>query len=75
MEIVEGEQLYVCNICDKGFEEDNKIRKYGQRNQKEIIIQINKEINYESESDNNRGEDSYGDAWLAKFDKDGNFIG
>ena len=60
MEIVEGEQLYVCNICDKGFEEDNKIRKYGQRNHKEIIIKINKEINDESESDNNRTVQNYG---------------
>lgn len=75
MEIVEGEKLYVCNVCDKGFEEDDKIRKHIQRNHKEIILQINKEINEESESDSNSGEESYGDAWLEKFDEDGNFIG
>ena len=76
MEIVEGEQLYACNVCDEGFEKSDQIRNHIENNHKEIILQLSKDINNEegSESDSTCSEESYGDTWLAKFDEDGNFI-
>ena len=77
MEMVEGEQLYACNVCDEGFEKSDQIRKHIESNHKEIIKQISKDINNQegSESGSTCSEESYVDTWLAKFDEDGNFIG
>ena len=43
----------------------------------DIIVQIRKDMQEEDESysDSSSNDESYGDAWLAKYDNDGNFMG
>ena len=39
IELLEGEQIYACNICDEGFDIENEIIAV---NHKYILIEINK---------------------------------
>ena len=40
IEIVEGEQVYACNICDEGFDKEAEIRQDIVEDHKEIIPHI-----------------------------------
>ena len=40
MEIVEGEQLYACNVCDEGVEKFDQIRNHIENNHKENNLTI-----------------------------------
>ena len=71
IEIVEGEQVYACNICDEGFDKEAEIRQDIVEDHKEIIPHISEKLEEEEESDL---DESYGDSWSAKFDNDGNAI-
>ena len=72
IEIVDGEQVYVCSICDEGFDTDDEIRNHILKDHEEIVLQINEGNEEEEESDL---DESYGDSWLAKFNNDGDLIG
>ena len=80
IEIVEGEELYACNVCNEGFEKDDKIKRHIEKDHYEMVIQIRKDM-YEEHDDSldtvsgdeeTDGEDD--EAFLAKFDEDGNLI-
>ena len=89
IEILEGEPVFACNICNEGFDQDYEIRKHVEEDHNEIVIQIttaleeNEEREFDddtmttlSDNDNNENEDSEDDeAFLARFDSDGNCIG
>ena len=89
IEIMDGEQVYACNICNEGFDQDAEVKKHIEEKHNEIIQQITKDL-VESEemkchddimttlsdndqSDNDDNEDD--EVFLARFDKDGNSIG
>ena len=82
IEILEGEQVYACNVCDQGFDRDEEIRTHIEIDHKEIILQISENIDKEKESkvtdnsDESSGEESImNDSELyAGFDEDGNRI-
>ena len=44
LEVLGGEQIYVCNVCDNGFDNEDKIKKHIMEDYKEIIVKINKDI-------------------------------
>ena len=88
IEIIDGEQVYACNICNEGFDQDAEVKKHIEEKHNEIIQQITKDL-VESEemkcyddsmttlsdndqSDNDDSEDD--EAFLARFDEDGNCI-
>ena len=96
LEIVEGEELYACNVCNEGFEKEGEIKKHIEKYHHQVLLQIMKEM-YEdkeyrpndiikdnekykhddsldtvSEDEETDGEDD--DAFLAKFDEDGQLI-
>ena len=76
MEFVEGEQVYACNVCNKGFDKSEEMKTHIEKEHKDILIQIGKDINEDDESESDSSNDeSYGEAWLAKYDSDGNFTG
>ena len=76
MEFVEGEQVYACNVCNEGFDKSDEIKTHIEKEHKDILIQIGKDINEDDESESDSSNDeSYGEAWLAKYDSDGNFTG
>ena len=37
-EVVQGETVYVCNLCDKGFEDINKLKKHLICKHKDAIV-------------------------------------
>ena len=75
MEFVEGEQVYACNVCSKCFDKSDKIKRHIEKEHKDV--QISKDIHEKDESELNSisNDESYGAAWLAKYDSDGNFMG
>ena len=89
IEIIEGEQVYACNICNEGFDQDAEIKKHIEEKHSEIIIQItNNLVGSEkrkfnddsmttlSDNDQSENDDSEDDeAFLARFDEDGRCIG
>ena len=77
IEIIEGEEVYACNVCDEGFDRNDEIRRHISTYHKEILTQINKEMNEVEESDqeDRSSDESYGDAWLAKVDDNKDLIG
>ena len=77
MEFIEDEQVYACNVCNKGFDKNKEIKKHIEKEHKDIIVQIRKDMKEEDESDSDisSNDESYGDAWLANYDNDGNFMG
>ena len=89
IEVVEGEQVYACNICNEGFDQDAEIKKHIGENHSEIIIQIAKNLEENekmegdddsmttlSDSDQDENDDSEDDAaFLARFDENGQCIG
>ena len=67
---MEGENEYACNVCNEGFYRDDEIKNHITSNHKEVFLQNSKNINEED----NESDESFDDAWLAKFDNDKNRI-
>ena len=67
----------LAKVLHEGFDRNDEIRKNISTYHKEILTQINKELNEVEESDeeDRSSDESYGDAWLAKFDDNGELIG
>ena len=70
MEVLNGELVYACNVCNKGFDSDDKVKNHIEKDHKDILIEINKNI--EEDKDVDESEDD--EAFLARFDDDGNMI-
>ena len=89
IEVLEGQPVFACNICNEGFKQDYEIRKHIEEEHNEIVMQITKALEENedcefddytmttlSDNDDNENEDSENDeAFLARFDSDGNCIG
>ena len=50
LEVLDGDQIYACNVCDQGFDIENEIKKHIIDNHKEIIIEISKYMEKQVES-------------------------
>ena len=72
IQVIDGEQVYAFNICDEGFDTGDEVKKHISVSHKDVLIEISEKID-EDEVDNCI-EESYGDAWLVKYDDDGNLI-
>ena len=48
IEIFNGEQVFACNICDEGFDNDDEIRKHISNNHKETVRILSSEQEYET---------------------------
>ena len=68
MEVLEGEEVYACNICNEGFDTIDEVKKHISSDHKETLFQIKENI----EEEEPISDESFGDLWLAKFDEDGN---
>ena len=68
MEILDSDEVFACNVCNDGFDTADKVKKGIEINHNDILSQINKTIAEEEESEN-------AEAFLARFDDDGNLIG
>ena len=44
LEVLDGEQIYACTVCDQGFDRKDKITKHIVEDHKEIITEISKNI-------------------------------
>ena len=44
LEVLDGEQVYACNVCDNGFESEDKIIKHIKEDHKEIMVEISKNM-------------------------------
>ena len=64
-------------MFDEGFDINNEIKTHVEKEHTDIQVQIRKYIHKEdkSGSDISNYDESDGEAWLAKHDNDGNFIG
>ena len=89
IKIIEGEQVFDCNICNEGFDQDAEIKYHIEEKHSEIIIQIainlveseKRKFNDDSMttlSDNDQSENDDiedDEAFLARFDEDRQCIG
>ena len=71
---MESEQVYTCNICDVGFDEEYKIRNYIESIHNDIVTQINKEIDEGEKSDLDESCSMNDSDLYAGFDEDGSRI-
>ena len=92
LEIVEGEELYACNVCNEGFVNNDNIKNHIQKDHYQVLLQIRKEMYEDADEDDGSNDkhkqddslDTVSDydetdveddeAFLAKFDDDGNLI-
>ena len=73
IEIVEGETVFACNICNEGFDHIKEIRKHLQSDHEEVIEYVS--INKENGKEKDKEEESYDDYdYYEGFDEDGNRI-
>ena len=76
LEVLNGEQIFACNVCDQGFDKEDAIKKHVVEDHREIIIEISEDMeNKESNAGSISSDTMDDEAWLAQFDDDGNFIG
>ena len=54
IEIVEGKELYACNVCNEGFEKNDEIKKHIEKDHYQVVLQIRKEM-YEDKEDGSDG--------------------
>ena len=66
IEVLNGE-----HVCNKGFDSDVEVQKHIKIDHKDILIDINKNI--EEDKDLDESEDEFL-AFLSRFDDDGNII-
>ena len=69
IEYLEGEQVYACNICDEGFDEESEIRGHIVEVHNDIVTQIKERLEEEVKITVN---ESLGDLVLSKFGNHGN---
>ena len=50
LEVLDGEEIYACNVCDQGFDNEDKTKNHIADNHKEIMIEISKFMDTEVES-------------------------
>ena len=50
IEILHGEQLYACNICNEGFDTGDEVKKHISVSHKDLLIKISEKV-YEDEDD------------------------
>ena len=50
MEILDGEEIYACNVCDQGFDREDEIKKHVLDDHKEIVIEISKDSESKEET-------------------------
>ena len=72
LEVLEGEEIYACNICNEGFGTDDKVKKSYRKKSQGYTNPNRKNMEEAAESSSN---ENCGYAWLARHDDDGNFIG
>ena len=51
MEILGSEEVYACNVCNEGFDTADEVKKHIEINHNDVLIQINKTIAEEEESE------------------------
>ena len=61
MEVLDGEEIYACNVCDQGFDREDEIKKHVLDDHKEIVIEISKDSENKEETKLNVkcGDDDY----------------
>ena len=64
IEILHGEQVYACSICNEGFDTGDEVKKHISVNHEDVLIEMI-----------NEDEDDDDETFLARYDDDGNFIG
>ena len=69
IEYLEGEQVYACNICDEGFDEESEIRGHIVEVHIDIVTQIKERLEEEVKI---TVDESLGDLVLSKFGNHGN---
>ena len=67
IEVLNGEQVYACNICDEGFDTEDELKKHISVDHKDVLIEISEKIDEDEDDDD--------ETFLARYDDDGNFIG
>ena len=55
LEVLDGEQVYACNVCNHGFDMEDKIKKHIIKDHKEIVIEISKDMKNNEVTDLNDG--------------------
>ena len=66
LEVLDGGQIYACNVCDQGFDREEYIKRHIEEYHKGIIIKISKDMENKKETElNNESVDgSFEYAWL-----------
>ena len=54
-EVLDGEQVYACNVCNHGFDMEDKIKKHIIKDHKEITTEISKDMKNNEETNFNNG--------------------
>ena len=55
LEVLDGKQVYACNVCNHGFDMEDKIKKHITKDHKEIITEISKDMKNNEETNFNDG--------------------
>ena len=74
IEYLAGEQVYACNICDEGFDIEDKIKIHISKDHKDILIEISKNVDGEEENCSEEGSIMNDSELYAGFDEDGKRI-
>ena len=72
LEVLEGKEIYACNICNEGFDKNDEVKNHIETAHNDILAQLRKNV---EEAADSSSDESGGDAWIARHDDDGNFIG
>ena len=59
LEVLDGEDIYACNVCDQGFDRENEIKKHILECHEEIILEIEKDLEKEPEINDESGDESF----------------
>ena len=43
IEVLDGEEVYACNVCNEGFDREDEIMKHILDGHKEIVIELSKD--------------------------------
>ena len=57
LEVLDGEDIYACNVCDQGFDRENEIKKHILECHEEIILEIEKDMEKEPEINDESGDE------------------
>ena len=59
LEVLDGEDIYACNVCDQGFDRENKIKKHILEYHEELVLEIEKDKEKEPEINDDSGDESF----------------